>query len=55
MVPSWVDVQKIPAKVQIGSGREFFGAKRINAELDGLVQIRQSGRYDLELHVKKVV
>lgn len=30
----------VRGKVEIGSGREFFGAKRINNELDGIIQIR---------------
>jgi len=32
--------KKVRAKVQIGSGREFYGAKKINNALEGIIQIR---------------
>ena len=32
--------KKVRAKVQIGSGREFYGAKKINNSLEGIIQIR---------------
>lgn len=30
----------VRGKVQIGSGREFYGAKKINNSLEGIIQIR---------------
>jgi SPP1 family predicted phage head-tail adaptor len=33
---NWKTFIQVWAELQIGSGREFFGAKRINAELSGL-------------------
>lgn len=30
----------VRGKIQIGSGREFYGAKKINNSLEGIIQIR---------------
>jgi SPP1 family predicted phage head-tail adaptor len=38
---NWKTFCQVWAELQIGSGREFFGAKRINAELSGLVKTLQ--------------
>jgi SPP1 family predicted phage head-tail adaptor len=36
----WVDYKKVWAAVLIGSGREFYGAKKVNTELTGIIKIR---------------
>ena len=36
----WVDYAKVWAEVLIGSGREFYGAKKVNTELSGIIKIR---------------
>jgi SPP1 family predicted phage head-tail adaptor len=38
---NWKNFCQVWAELQIGSGREFFGAKQINAELFGLVKTLQ--------------
>jgi SPP1 family predicted phage head-tail adaptor len=38
---NWKTFCQVWAELQIGSGREFFGAKQINAELSGLVKTLQ--------------
>jgi head-tail adaptor len=39
--PSWQTYCIVWAELQIGSGREYFGAKRVNAALEGLIFTRQ--------------
>jgi SPP1 family predicted phage head-tail adaptor len=41
MKDNWKTFCQVWAELQIGSGREFFGAKQINAELSGLVKTLQ--------------
>jgi head-tail adaptor len=41
MKDNWKTFCQVYAELQIGSGREFFGAKRINAELSGLAKTIQ--------------
>jgi head-tail adaptor len=41
MTDCWKTFCQVWAELQIGQGREFFGAKRINAELSGLVKTLQ--------------
>ena len=38
---NWKTFCQVWAELQIGSGREFFGAKQVNAELSGLVKTLQ--------------
>jgi SPP1 family predicted phage head-tail adaptor len=38
-VEQWVDKVTLKARTQIDQGREFWGAKRLNAELSGLIWI----------------
>jgi head-tail adaptor len=38
---NWKTFCQVWAELQIGSGREFFGAKKINTELSGLVKTLQ--------------
>ncbi|HYH05378.1 MAG TPA: phage head closure protein [Bacillota bacterium] len=37
---TWSTFETLWADVQINQGREFWGAKKLNAELDGLIKIR---------------
>lgn len=41
MKDNWKTFCQVWAELQIGNGREFFGAKKINAELSGLVKTLQ--------------
>jgi head-tail adaptor len=38
---NWKTFCQVYAEIQIGNGRQFFGAKRINNELSGLVRTIQ--------------
>ncbi len=38
---NWKTFCRVYAELQIGAGREFFGAKQINAELDGIIKTLQ--------------
>lgn len=38
---NWKTFCQVYAELQIGAGREFFGAKQINAELDGIIKTLQ--------------
>jgi SPP1 family predicted phage head-tail adaptor len=39
-IQSWSTYATVWAEVMIGSGREYWGAKKLNAELDGIIKIR---------------
>lgn len=39
-IPAWPTYATVWAEVMIGSGREYWGAKKLNAELDGVIRIR---------------
>jgi head-tail adaptor len=41
LTDNWKNFCQVWAELQIGNGREFFGAKRVNAELSGLVKTLQ--------------
>jgi head-tail adaptor len=38
---NWKTFCQVYAELQIGSGREFFGAQKVNSELSGLVRTLQ--------------
>lgn len=39
-IKSWTDFVTVWAEVMINQGREFWGAKKLNAELSGIIKIR---------------
>jgi SPP1 family predicted phage head-tail adaptor len=39
-VKAWTDFATVWAEVMINQGREFWGAKKFNAELSGIIKIR---------------
>lgn len=48
---TWVDFWTCWAELQIGSGREYFGAKKANAKLAGLIKIRYVPGLDSTMRV----
>ena len=39
-IKTWTDFVTVWAEVMINQGREFWGAKKLNAELSGIIKIR---------------
>jgi SPP1 family predicted phage head-tail adaptor len=39
-IKTWADFVTVWAEVMINQGREFWGAKKLNAELSGIIKIR---------------
>jgi len=39
-IKAWTDFVTVWAEVMINQGREFWGAKKLNAELSGIIKIR---------------
>jgi head-tail adaptor len=40
-IDNWITFCQVYAEIQIGSGREFFGAKAVNSQLSGLAKTVQ--------------
>lgn len=48
----WITVYNVWAELQLGNGREFYGAQKINSEVSGLAKIPYQTGITKEMRVK---